>query len=274
MPMWTSRKAITADFSGTAHASLDDGSRRYGRGNLARRGEPPGITRRLTALAHAKRVREQIHSGATGSSSTYRDYELNPTASCGARHVYQGKVDALVDEAHRHTKKRVSAFGGGVCHCVNAGRYRRAAIGWECHRRQNEKKKHLLELTAYHYSYPTTPSAMPRPQAGVQSSSVGEEWATGGSPRSEKFLSGQRGRPFPHGVQARRIPFLVKYGMSGSGHSRPPPLCGRMKGWKMYRLIEKGKFADIIAVAGDPLSDITNWTRKIVMKGGKSFAMI
>jgi imidazolonepropionase-like amidohydrolase len=34
--------------------------------------------------------------------------------------------------------------------------------------------------------------------------------------------------------------------------------------------IEKGKFADIIAVAGDPLADITELQRvKFVMKGGK-----
>jgi imidazolonepropionase-like amidohydrolase len=34
--------------------------------------------------------------------------------------------------------------------------------------------------------------------------------------------------------------------------------------------IEKGKFADLIAVSGDPLSDITELGRvKFVMKGGK-----
>ena len=34
--------------------------------------------------------------------------------------------------------------------------------------------------------------------------------------------------------------------------------------------LEKGKFADLIAVAGDPLQDITEMQRvKFVMKGGK-----
>jgi imidazolonepropionase-like amidohydrolase len=34
--------------------------------------------------------------------------------------------------------------------------------------------------------------------------------------------------------------------------------------------IEKGKYADLIAVAGDPLADITELQRvKFVMKGGK-----
>jgi imidazolonepropionase-like amidohydrolase len=34
--------------------------------------------------------------------------------------------------------------------------------------------------------------------------------------------------------------------------------------------IEKGKYADIVAVSGDPLSDITELQRvKFVMKGGR-----
>jgi imidazolonepropionase-like amidohydrolase len=36
--------------------------------------------------------------------------------------------------------------------------------------------------------------------------------------------------------------------------------------------VEKGKFADIVAVSGDPLSDITELERvKFVMKGGVVF---
>jgi imidazolonepropionase-like amidohydrolase len=42
-------------------------------------------------------------------------------------------------------------------------------------------------------------------------------------------------------------------------------------GWQdRIGAIEKGKFADIIAVAGDPLGDITELERvKFVMKGGQ-----
>jgi imidazolonepropionase-like amidohydrolase len=36
--------------------------------------------------------------------------------------------------------------------------------------------------------------------------------------------------------------------------------------------VEKGKYADIIAVSGDPLTDITEMTRvRFVMKGGVVF---
>jgi imidazolonepropionase-like amidohydrolase len=44
-----------------------------------------------------------------------------------------------------------------------------------------------------------------------------------------------------------------------------------MLGWQdRIGSVEKGKFADIIAVSGDPLKDITELQRvKFVMKGGQ-----
>jgi imidazolonepropionase-like amidohydrolase len=44
-----------------------------------------------------------------------------------------------------------------------------------------------------------------------------------------------------------------------------------MLGWQdRIGSVEKGKFADIIAVSGDPLKDISELQRvKFVMKGGK-----
>jgi imidazolonepropionase-like amidohydrolase len=44
-----------------------------------------------------------------------------------------------------------------------------------------------------------------------------------------------------------------------------------MTGWQdQIGSLEKGKYADIVAVSGDPLQDITEMQRvKFVMKGGK-----
>ncbi len=45
----------------------------------------------------------------------------------------------------------------------------------------------------------------------------------------------------------------------------------QMMGWQdQIGSLEKGKYADIVAVSGDPLQDITEMERvKFVMKGGK-----
>jgi len=47
----------------------------------------------------------------------------------------------------------------------------------------------------------------------------------------------------------------------------------QMLGWEdRIGSIEKGKFADLVAVSGDPLKDITETERmKFVMKGGKVY---
>jgi imidazolonepropionase-like amidohydrolase len=47
----------------------------------------------------------------------------------------------------------------------------------------------------------------------------------------------------------------------------------QMMGWDdRIGSIEKGKYADLVAVSGDPLKDITETERmKFVMKGGKVY---
>jgi imidazolonepropionase-like amidohydrolase len=85
--------------------------------------------------------------------------------------------------------------------------------------------------------------------------------------------SGADGSTFSHGTQALEFVALVRHG----GMTPIQVLqAGTMTnaeamGWQdRIGSIEKGKFADIIAVSGDPLADITELQRvKFVMKGGK-----
>jgi imidazolonepropionase-like amidohydrolase len=74
-----------------------------------------------------------------------------------------------------------------------------------------------------------------------------------------------------HGVQGEMFPIFVKWGASPVYTLRMATTVNAEIIHKQDTLgtIEKGKFADIIAVAGDPLTDITEMQRiKFVMKGG------
>jgi imidazolonepropionase-like amidohydrolase len=77
--------------------------------------------------------------------------------------------------------------------------------------------------------------------------------------------------PFPHGTQAREFVLMVKYGMSPLAVLQADLLNGsKLLGWDgQIGLLEPGYLADIIAVSGDPLQDISAVQNvSFVMKGG------
>src|SRR6185312_11076911 len=85
--------------------------------------------------------------------------------------------------------------------------------------------------------------------------------------------SGADGSTYAHGTQALDFEMLVTRG--GLAPARAilagTKVNAEVLGWKdQIGSIDKGKFADIIAVPGDPLADITELKRvRFVMKGGK-----
>ena len=85
--------------------------------------------------------------------------------------------------------------------------------------------------------------------------------------------SGADGSTYAHGTQALDFEMLVKHG----GLTPVRALQGgtiinaEALGWQdQIGSIDKGKYADLVAVSGDPIADITELQRvKFVMKGGK-----
>jgi len=87
------------------------------------------------------------------------------------------------------------------------------------------------------------------------------------------FGSGATSATIPHGRQADQFRYFVKWGMTPAQALQTAFLpAARMLnyGWEsQIGSIEKGKFADIIAVAGSPLEDVAEMERvRFVMKGG------
>ena len=90
-----------------------------------------------------------------------------------------------------------------------------------------------------------------------------------------KFMvgSGADGSTYAHGTQALDLEALVKHAdMSPARVIQSATMVNaEALGWQdQIGSIDKGKYADLIAVSGDPLADITELQRvKFVMKGGK-----
>jgi imidazolonepropionase-like amidohydrolase len=76
---------------------------------------------------------------------------------------------------------------------------------------------------------------------------------------------------FPHGWNARQFAIMVRYGMTPLEAIRSATLrAAALMGWAdRAGTIAPGAWADLIAVAGDPLQDVSELERVVfVMKGG------
>jgi imidazolonepropionase-like amidohydrolase len=76
---------------------------------------------------------------------------------------------------------------------------------------------------------------------------------------------------FPHGLQGRMLEYYVKFGVPPAEALKIATInTAEIIGWgDKVGSIEKGKYADLIAVPGDPLADITQMQQVgFIMKGG------
>jgi imidazolonepropionase-like amidohydrolase len=224
-------------------------------------------------------VREQIHYGADWIKfHSTADYEFEPDGELRSDPTFtKEEVMAIVDEAHRHGKKAAChAFGGeGLRNCVEAGAdtIEHAIELDEATADLMKKKGIFLELTAYHYSLSDYTVKDAKSTGGKYSlQALREKSGRLAIARGVKISFGSGVGPFPHGTQAAEFTYLVKYGMTpAQAIQAATTVAAEMMGWQdRIGSIEKGKFADIIAVAGDPLKDITELERvSFVMKGGQ-----
>jgi imidazolonepropionase-like amidohydrolase len=77
--------------------------------------------------------------------------------------------------------------------------------------------------------------------------------------------------PFPHGTQAREFELMVQYGMTPLAAMQADLINGaKLLGWaNQIGQLKPGYYADIVAVPGDPLKDITVLSKvSFVMKAG------
>ena len=86
-----------------------------------------------------------------------------------------------------------------------------------------------------------------------------------------KLAYGTDSGVYPHGLNARQLPYLVRYGMTTLEAIRSATVvAAELMGWEdRVGRLAPGFAADVIAVAGDPLADVGILADvPIVMKAG------
>ena len=228
-------------------------------------------------------VREQIAHGADWIKLyPAGGYSFSATGQDQYQVTYPLPVlQALIDETHRLGKK-------AGCH-VYGGEGQRNAIVAGCDTIEhgfglNQEQIDMMAAKGLYYD-PTLVRYMEPYMDDVDEKNTGGKFRI--IPIFEKAArmaaatkgievmmgSGADGSTFPHGTQGLEFEALVK--RAGLTPVRAiqagTTVNAKVMGWQNeIGSIEKGKYADLIAVSGDPLADITELQRvKFVMKGGK-----
>lgn len=186
------------------------------------------------------------------------------------------EINAVVEEAHKKGRKvSCHAFGGeGLRNCLNAG-VESIEHGVELEDADIElmaQKGIYLVPTLYHYQLDRERDR--KKYAGHSVAEVSEPSFRRALAAGVKVAFGSGVGPFPHGTQTREFEYLVKFGMTPPQAIRAATSeAAQLMGWQdRIGSVEPGKFADLVAVAGDPIADITELERvKFVMKGGQVY---
>jgi imidazolonepropionase-like amidohydrolase len=192
------------------------------------------------------------------------------------------EVNAIVDEAHRHRKKvACHAFGGeGLQNCVRAGvdSVEHAIVLDEPTADLMLQKGEYLVLTAAHYySDDYLPKDLKATHGEYSLAAAQAKSAHLAISKGIKIAFGSGVHDVPggihaHGTQGIEFKYMVQDGMTPMhAIESATTTAAEMLGWQdQIGSIEKGKYADIIAVSGDPIKDITELEHvTFVMKGGK-----
>lgn len=186
------------------------------------------------------------------------------------------EVNAIVDEAHKKGRKvSCHAFGGeGLHYCLDAGvdSLEHGVELEDSDIRLMVGKGIYLVPTLYHFQLDRERDM--KRYAGHSIAEISEFSFRKAVAAGVKIAFGSGVGPFPHGSQTKEFEYMVKFGMTPAQAIRAATSdAAKLMGWQdRVGSIEAGKFADLVAVEGDPLADVTELERvKFVMKGGHVF---
>jgi len=220
-------------------------------------------------------VREQAHYGVDWIKIySTQEFHFEPDGTMVNTPTFTlEETRAIVGEAHRQgLKVACHAYGGeGLHNCIEAG----VDVPTHGIDLDDGSMKMLLQK-----NLPLTSTLF---DLSIEDAQEMRRWNNSRWRMMEKswkkaFAAGVRlpfgsgAGPFPHGTQGDMFAYFVKWGMTPAQSLRmASTVAAETIGWQdRVGTIEKGKFADLVAVGGDPLADITEMSRvTFVMKGGQ-----
>ena len=246
---------------------------------------PPGIIVDRTGVASGpqgfrEKVREQHKFGAdvikfcaTGGVFSARD-------TVDGQQLTQEEMDALVDEAHRlRMKVAVHAHGAdGIKAAIRAGAdtIEHASLADAEAFELAKKRGTAFSMDIYNDDYILAEGA----KNGVPEVNLAKERAIGLKQRQTfqaahkagvKMVFGTDAGVYPHGDNALQFAKMVEWGMTPMQAIQAATVnAGEALGLsKDVGAIAVGRYGDMIAVAGDPLADVTALQKvAVVIKGG------
>ena len=254
--------------------------------------QPPNPARPDNPLANtvvrsADEARAAVRAQVKGGADFIKlypagGYSFTPTGEVNYAVTYPMPVlQALIDETHLLGKKAgCHAYGGeGMQNAITAG-CDTIEHGFGLSQAQANmivQKGLFYEPTMVRYTIPAMDDNDTKNTGGkFRIMPIFEKAVTmAAATKGMKMLvgSGVDSDPYPHGIQANEFEWLVKRaGMTPARAIQAGTMNNaEMLGWQdQIGSIEKGKYADMVAVAGDPLADISELQRvKFVMKGGR-----
>ncbi|MCI0617306.1 amidohydrolase family protein, partial [bacterium] len=191
------------------------------------------------------------------------------------------EMKAIVEEAHRLGRKVAAHAHGTVSikEAILAGTdsIEHASFIDEEGMRMARERGTILVMDIYNHDFILQQGI----DMGMLPESIEKEKEIGLTQRENFRKAVQSGVPmafgtdggiYPHGVNARQFYYMIQYGMTPMQAIKAATLnASELMGWQdQIGTIEKGKLADIIAVRGDPISNIRLLENtQFVMKGGE-----
>ncbi|MDY7536744.1 amidohydrolase family protein [Undibacterium sp. RTI2.1] len=230
--------------------------------------------------ARAK-VREMAKYGADLIKICATGGVLSKGDAAGAQQYTLEEMQAIVSEAHKLGRKVAAHAHGtsGINDAIRAGVdsvEHASLIDAEGMRMAKEKGTYLV-MDIYDDDYILSEGE----KAGFLPESLAKEKEIGQLQRDnfrkafefgDKMAFGTDAGVYPHGDNAKQFFYMVKYGMTPMQAIQAATISAAdLLGWKnKVGSIKAGKFADIIAVTGDPMNDVTVLTKvDFVMKDGE-----